>query len=68
MTKMKVAQVAKAGGDFEIVERQIPSPGHGQVRVKVQACGICFGDHYVKDGLWAGPPVSPASQGTKSQV
>jgi D-arabinose 1-dehydrogenase-like Zn-dependent alcohol dehydrogenase len=54
MAKMKVAQVAKAGGDFEIVERQIPSPGHGQVRVKVQACGICFSDHYVKDGLWPG--------------
>jgi D-arabinose 1-dehydrogenase-like Zn-dependent alcohol dehydrogenase len=54
MAKMKVAQVAKAGGDFEIVERQIPSQGHGQVRVKVQACGICFSDHYVKYGLWPG--------------
>src|SRR5438094_3282827 len=54
MAKMKVAQVPKAGGDFEIVEREIPSPGHGQVRVKVQACGICFSDHYVKDGLWPG--------------
>jgi len=54
MAKMKVAQVPKAGGDFEIVEREIPSPGRGQVRVKVQACGICFSDHYVKDGLWPG--------------
>jgi len=54
MAKMKVAQVPKAGGDFEIVEREIPSPGRGQVRVKAQACGICFSDHYVKDGLWPG--------------
>ncbi len=54
MAKMKVAQVPKAGGDFEIVEREIPSPSRGQVRVKVQACGICFSDHYVKDGLWPG--------------
>ena len=51
---MKVAQISKPGADFEIVEREIPSPGHGQVRVKVQACGICFSDHYVKDGLWPG--------------
>jgi hypothetical protein len=38
---MKVAQVPKAGGDFEIVEREIPKPGAGQVLIKVQACGIC---------------------------
>jgi D-arabinose 1-dehydrogenase-like Zn-dependent alcohol dehydrogenase len=54
MAKMKVAQVPKAGGDFEIIEREIPSPAHGQVRIKVQACGICFSDHLVKDGLWPG--------------
>src|SRR6266850_1942948 len=54
MAKMKVAQVPKAGGNIEIVEREIPSAGAGQVRIKVQACGICFSDHYVKDGLWPG--------------
>ena len=54
MAKMKVAQVPKAGGDFEIVEREIPSPGAGQVLIKVQACGICFSDHLLKDGLWPG--------------
>ena len=54
MAKMKAAIVAKPGADFEIVEREVPSPGAGQVRLRVQACGICFSDHYVKDGLWPG--------------
>ncbi len=51
---MKAAVVAKPGADFEIVEREIPSPGAGQVRLRVQACGICYSDHAVKDGLWPG--------------
>src|SRR5262249_23227297 len=51
---MKVAQISKPGGDFEIVEREIPKPGHGQVRIKVQACGICHSDVLVKDGTWPG--------------
>jgi len=53
-TKMKAAQISKAGGDFELVERDIPEPGPGQVRVKVEACGICHSDALVKDGLWPG--------------
>jgi D-arabinose 1-dehydrogenase-like Zn-dependent alcohol dehydrogenase len=40
-TKMKAAQISKATGDFELVERDIPSPDSRQVRIKVQACGIC---------------------------
>src|SRR6201984_1958997 len=52
--KMKAAQISEAGGDFEIVEREIPQPGRGQVRVKVEACGICHSDVLVKDGLWPG--------------
>jgi alcohol dehydrogenase/propanol-preferring alcohol dehydrogenase len=51
---MKAAQISKAGGDFEIVERDIPQPGRGQVRVKVEACGICHSDVLVKEGLWPG--------------
>lgn len=51
---MKVAQISKAGGDFELVDRPIPEPGPGQVRVKVEACGICHSDALVKDGLWPG--------------
>lgn len=54
MAKMKVAQVAKAGGDFEIVEREIPQPGPGQVRIRVQACGVCHSDVLIKEGGWPG--------------
>ena len=52
--KMKAAQISKAGGDFEIVEREIPKPGRGQVRMKIEACGICHSDTLVKEGLWPG--------------
>jgi D-arabinose 1-dehydrogenase-like Zn-dependent alcohol dehydrogenase len=51
---MKAAQIAKRGGDFEIVEREIPQPGPGQVRIKVQACGVCHSDVLTKEGLWPG--------------
>ena len=51
---MKVAQVSKPGADFEIVEREIPEPGRGQVRIKVRACGVCHSDVLTKDGLWHG--------------
>jgi D-arabinose 1-dehydrogenase-like Zn-dependent alcohol dehydrogenase len=39
--KMKAAQISKANGDWELVERDIPEPGPGQVRVKIDACGVC---------------------------
>src|SRR5256886_157020 len=52
--EMKAAQVPKPGADFEIVEREIPEPGAGQIRVKIEACGICHSDVLVKDGLWPG--------------
>jgi D-arabinose 1-dehydrogenase-like Zn-dependent alcohol dehydrogenase len=52
--KMKVAQISKPGGDFELLERDIPEPGSGHVRVKVEACGICHSDALVKEGLWPG--------------
>lgn len=51
---MRVAQVGKPGGDLEIVEREIPKPGTGQVRIKVQACGICGSDALTKEGAWPG--------------
>jgi len=50
---MKAAQIPNAGGDFEIVEREIPKPGAGQVLIKVQACGICHSDVLTKEG-WPG--------------
>lgn len=52
--KMKAAQISKPGGDFELVERDIPEPGPNQVRIKVEACGICHSDTLVKDGYWPG--------------
>src|SRR6266581_5684250 len=48
---MKAAQVPKPGADFEIVERDIPNPDAGQVRIKVQACGVCHSDVLTKDGF-----------------
>ena len=54
MPKMKVAQISAPGADFEIVEREIPIPGIRQVRIKVQACGICHSDMFVKEGHWPG--------------
>src|SRR3989454_10734505 len=54
MAKMKAVQVPKAGADFEIVEREIPQPGAGHVRIRVQACGICHSDVVTKDGLFPG--------------
>src|ERR1700681_346866 len=54
MATMKVVQVPKAGADFELVEREIPQPGAGQVRIRVQACGICHSDGITKEGLFPG--------------
>jgi len=51
---MKAAQISKPGGDFEIVEREIPNPNAGEVRIKVQACGICHSDVLTKEGAWPG--------------
>jgi len=51
---MKAAQISKPGGKWELVERDIPQPGAGQVRVKVEACGICHSDVLVKEGQWPG--------------
>jgi D-arabinose 1-dehydrogenase-like Zn-dependent alcohol dehydrogenase len=54
ITTMKVAQVSKPGADFQIVEREIPEPGPGQVRIKVRACGVCRSDELTKEGSWPG--------------
>ena len=51
---MRAVQVPSAKGAFEIVEREIPEPPAGWVRVKVQACGVCHSDALVKEGLWPG--------------
>lgn len=54
MPKMRVAQVRVAKGAFDIVEREIPEPGPGQVRIKVQASGVCHSDALTKEGIWPG--------------
>jgi len=51
---MKVAQITEPGADFEVVDREIPVPGAGQVRIKVQACGVCHSDVFTKEGQWPG--------------
>jgi D-arabinose 1-dehydrogenase-like Zn-dependent alcohol dehydrogenase len=51
---MKSAQISKPGAAFEVVEREIPKPGVNQVRIKVQACGVCHSDMFTKEGQWPG--------------
>jgi D-arabinose 1-dehydrogenase-like Zn-dependent alcohol dehydrogenase len=54
MAKMRAVQVGRSNGPFELVERDVPEPGPGSVRVKVQACGICHSDSFTKEGAWPG--------------
>jgi D-arabinose 1-dehydrogenase-like Zn-dependent alcohol dehydrogenase len=54
MTKMKAAQIGAPKAPFEIVEREIPQPGPGAVRIKIEACGICHSDTITKEGLFPG--------------
>ena len=54
MATMKAIQVTKAGGPFELVERPIPDPGAGQVRIRVEACGVCHSDAMIKAGHFPG--------------
>jgi len=51
---MKAAQVPKPGGPFQIVEREIPEPRPGQVRLRIEACGVCHSDFFTKEGRWPG--------------
>lgn len=52
--KMRAVQVAAAGGAFELVQREVPEPGRAQVRIKVEACGICHSDSFTKMGAFPG--------------
>jgi len=54
LAPMKAAQIAKPGAGFQIVEREIPEPRPGQVRIKVQACGVCHSDVLTVEGAWPG--------------
>ena len=54
MAQMTALQISRPGAPFEVVKREIPAPGPNQVRVKVQACGVCHSDVFVKEGHWPG--------------
>lgn len=54
MSKMRVAQVSEPNGPIEIIEREIPEPMAGWVRIRVEACGVCHSDSMTKEGLWPG--------------
>ena len=54
MAQMMAVQISRPGAPFEVVKREMPAPGPNQVRVKVQACGVCHSDLFVKEGHWPG--------------
>jgi len=54
MSKMRAVQVSRPGGPLELVERNIPEPGAGSVRIKVEACGICHSDSLTVEGHYPG--------------
>jgi D-arabinose 1-dehydrogenase-like Zn-dependent alcohol dehydrogenase len=51
MSKMRAVQVSRPNGPFEVVEREIPEPGAGSVRIKIEACGVCHSDVLTKEGF-----------------
>jgi D-arabinose 1-dehydrogenase-like Zn-dependent alcohol dehydrogenase len=54
MAKMRAVQVARAGGSLEFVERDVPEPARGEVRVSVEARGVCHSDSFTVEGLFPG--------------
>ena len=54
MPQMTAVQIRSPGGPFEAIKRDIPAPGQNQIRIRVQACGICHSDMFVKEGYWPG--------------
>ena len=52
MAQMAAVQTSGPGGAFQVVKRAVPEPGPNAVRIKIQACGVCHGDAFVKEGHW----------------
>jgi len=52
MATMRLVQIAEPKGPFELVERKVPEPGAGSVRIKIQACGVCHSDFFTKEGTF----------------
>jgi D-arabinose 1-dehydrogenase-like Zn-dependent alcohol dehydrogenase len=64
MARMRIVQVAAPGAPLELVEREVPSPGNGEVRIKVEACGVCHSDAFTKEGSFPGIryPIAPGHE------
>jgi D-arabinose 1-dehydrogenase-like Zn-dependent alcohol dehydrogenase len=64
MATMRAMQVGEKGGDFELVEREVPTPGRGEVLVRVHACGVCHSDMLAKEGAFPGVsfPIVPGHE------
>ena len=54
MPQMTAVQISRPGAPFEVIKREVPAPGPNQVRIKVDACGVCHSDVFVKEGHWPG--------------
>lgn len=54
MSQMTAVQISSPGGSFNVIKREIPVPGANQIRIRVQACGVCHSDVFVKEGYWPG--------------
>jgi alcohol dehydrogenase len=54
MSKMRAMQVSEPGGEFELVEREIPRAGFGEALIRVHACGVCHSDSFAKEGGYPG--------------
>jgi D-arabinose 1-dehydrogenase-like Zn-dependent alcohol dehydrogenase len=68
MAKMRAVQVARAGGPLELIERDMPEPARGEVRVRVEACGVCHSDSFTVEGHSGRASPSPASPATRSRA
>ncbi|WP_242360072.1 alcohol dehydrogenase [Anaeromyxobacter sp. SG17] len=51
---MRAVEITRPGSGFTLVERPVPEPAAGQVRIAVEACGICHSDAFVAEGSYPG--------------
>ena len=54
MSRMKVVQVSKPNGPFEVASREVRDPGPGEIRIRVEACGVCHSDAMTRSGVFPG--------------